>query len=186
MRERVIPNTPNSLFKHWSCSRNRKYRSVRRLTVGLWLFWLIHILRQYVFSKDAEPASLLMVLQPNRTASKLSPGGSFWGRGELALAVLSMAFWLPPELSSLTEAEGPSLSHFTAPLLIFSVSCSLLHNYYYPSVLMWSIKSWGCWFRPAQFTYSLFSPFVGLKRHLFKKKTKTNGNIIIDLLRYKA
>lgn len=62
--------------------------------------------------------------------------------------------------------------HYTGPLMIFSVSQSLFHSYCYLSVWMQSIKSLSlsiqtCWC--AQFTYSLFSPFVGLKRHLFKK-----------------
>lgn len=133
------------------------------------------------FSKDAEPAWLLMVLQPSKIASKLSPGSSFWGRKKLVLATLSLAFWLPPELSWLREAEGPSYSHFTGPLLIFSVSWSLFPSYYYPSIFMWSIKSLRLLIQIYWCAVYLFSvqPIRWPKKISFPKNN-TTGNITID------
>lgn len=71
---------------------------------------------------------------------------------------------------------------YYGPLLIFIVSRSLLHSLYYPSVLMWSIKSFRLLIQTywcAQFTYSLFSPFVGLKGHLFLKKIQMETLLLI-------
>lgn len=98
----------------------------------------------------------------------------FWERGKFVLAELNMSFWLPPELFCLKRGWIPrNPSHSTILAHWWSSVCHRGSFIAIATCLFWCRPSnlWAYWFRPAdvQFTYSQFSPFVGLKNTSFKK-----------------
>lgn len=174
--------TPQIHFlKHWSYYRDRKRYVSKELDSGTMTFFglsmyrpsLQQVLNQLSYPWFPRPAELL----PNWVLGGVVEKGKnlhFWERGKFVLAELNMSFWLPPELFCLKRGWIPrNPSHSTILAHWWSSVCHRGSFIAIATCLFWCRPSnlWAYWFRPAdvQFTYSLFSPFVGLKNTSFKK-----------------